>query len=438
MKDKYDLYMEEALQPTMEPDSALNERIIAESKKSKRKFNRKVVFYFAKAAVAAVILVIFAPKAVNAAEFFKEKYFVTKHSISTGDPEYVNDDWLMEKGEELSVEDVQHEDGDSSVNWLSKKVERFSGNATLTSFYYDDYSKALADSGHDNLFDTKYETQNATYSFLETSSNDVKSLDADLVYFDKTFHVTQESFIGNVESNRAHSIVLQNTGNVRTYEAKSGEKFTLVDENRKDGDTEKIRTYTMIAYGKVVGYLSFEEFSEAEIQSVLNSIRFPQETMNTESNADVRHLFEDENGYYIAITKGELKQGKSVSMDVNVFSDECEKENVYKFKIEISKSLYIGAYDYQNEYFDLGFYTPNYIASIGDNEALDALIEICVVDINDDKKKEAIVSYGSPEGHMNSDVYELTSDKETGKISFQIIGRAHGEGSVSKADIKLN
>ncbi len=275
MKDKYDLYMEAALQPVIEPDLELNRKIITESMKSTGKGKKKLIYGFAKVAVAVIALVVVAPTVVIAAEQIVEKYFVTEHTISTGNPEYVDDASIATAAaeeEEVTVEQLEDEEGNSSVNWTSKHVECVNGFATNTYYDYEYYETGIADSGLDNWFNTTYKTRSAYYVLIETDDYTVKSVSAEFAYHDGTFCVEQSVMSGNVISDCANSIALQNTGNVRTYESISGKQFKLVDEIRKNGDTETVTTYVMIAYDQYFGYLSFKGLSETDIYEILDTV----------------------------------------------------------------------------------------------------------------------------------------------------------------------
>lgn len=267
MKDRMDILLEKALQPEFEPETELNNKIFEAMKT--RKANKAA--RYTKVAVMILGGVLLSSTAVYAANLIIEKVFVTEHTISVGNPEYVDDAAIAaDDGSNAQVDTLSEEKGNENVNWESKKVEKVNNFATNTYYEYSDFQKALTDSKLPNWFNKTYETvNNATYVVSEFDGAKSEELAAEFSHGNGTFFMSVSIMTGNVAEDVAHSLQLKNTGNERTYASAMGQEFTLVDEKREDGT---VVTYVFIVYDSYFGYISFSEMTEEEIHQILDTV----------------------------------------------------------------------------------------------------------------------------------------------------------------------
>ena len=93
----------------------------------------------------------------------------------------------------------------------------------------------------------------------------------------KTVFVSQSKAEGIAE-NAAYSVIMNKTSNERSYTSKSGIEFTLVDDiEAKVGGTESgVSTFVMIAYGKYVNYIRFDNMTDDEIHDIMDKVIIPE------------------------------------------------------------------------------------------------------------------------------------------------------------------
>lgn len=292
MKDNMDILLEKALTPDMEPGTELNNKILNGSKERKKHMGYKL------AKVAAVLLgvALASPLAIYAAEVFKNKVTVTDHAVSVGNPDYIIDEAIAEPLEDIPVEKVDHVEGDDTVNWLYKDVEKHNEVNIVTSYTYETYEQALADANMANWFSKSYELNGyAYYSILEFGENIEYSIDAEFKYNQGVFSITNSRMTGNVADDMAYSIGLSNTGNIRNYTSPSGMEFTLVDETTEDEDGKVVKTYVIISYDDYNGFIEFVNLSEEEIHQILDTMLFAVEDDEIQENPEEEITEEPEN-----------------------------------------------------------------------------------------------------------------------------------------------
>ncbi|MGN0394938.1 MAG: hypothetical protein ACI4EF_06210, partial [Coprococcus sp.] len=119
MKDDMDILLENALKPDFEPDKELNEKILGSIGHRKSSKTFKVL----RAAAAIVAIICVSSIGVYAASQIIRKVFVTDHSISVGNPDYLYDDEMNSMEEEVTIENIGHEEGADNVNWITKDVQ---------------------------------------------------------------------------------------------------------------------------------------------------------------------------------------------------------------------------------------------------------------------------------------------------------------------------
>ncbi len=278
MKDNMDHLLKKAFPANMEASADLNADILAKAGQSRKK-TKKAGFALAGAAAIILAVLCVTPVGVYATNLIIEKVFVTEHTISVGNPEYVVDEDIYNHSEEVEVSDLGYEEGDESVNWLTKRVNVVNGYATNTYYTYADYATALLDAKLDNWFNKTYENaESVTYVITETSDTVTYDVTVWYPYGDGTFHFSESIMTGNVAEDMAYSLSLRNTGNKRDYISPISDiEFTLVDEITEDEDSERVRTYVVIAYDEYHGYICFEDLTEDEIHEILDTVVIPSD-----------------------------------------------------------------------------------------------------------------------------------------------------------------
>ncbi len=270
MEDRIDILIEKSLQFDFEPDKEINERILGCANHRRK---NGVLFHLPRVAVAAIAIICMGSVGVYAATNIIKKVFITDHSISVGNSEYVDDAVIALPEEDVKTENVGHEEGGENVKWISKDVQVVNDYATNTYYKYKDYKTALQDAGFDNWFGTSYEnTENVIYVVTETEATVDRCINADFSYGEGSFHVCEEIMTGNIAEDVAHSIKIENTNNKRDYTSASGQVFTLVDQITADGAEQKIMTFVMVAYDDYFGYIAFENLKDEEIYKILDTV----------------------------------------------------------------------------------------------------------------------------------------------------------------------
>lgn len=270
MRDKIDILIEKSFQLDFEPDREINEKILAGREHNSVKGK---AFNLPKVAVIIIAVICMGSVGVYAANHIIRKVFVTEHSISVGNPEYVDDAAIASPEEAVTTENVMHEEGDANVKWISKDVQIVNGYATNTYYAYKDYETAFTDAKMDNWFRISYENaENVIYVITETEDTVEHCINANFLYDEGSFFVCEETMTGNIAEDVANSIMLENTNNQREYTSASGETFTLVDQITVDGDEKQTKTFVMVAYDNYFGYISFENLGDEKIHEILDTV----------------------------------------------------------------------------------------------------------------------------------------------------------------------
>lgn len=271
MKDDMDILLEKALQPNVAPCRDLNEKILR-SMGDKRK--NRAAFKLTRVAAVVIAILCVGSVGVYAANYILKKAIVTDHTLSVGNPDYIDDGAIASPEDAVTTENMGHEEGDETVNWITKDVQVVNGYATNTYYAYGDYETALLDSGLDNWFNTVYENdENVIYCVTETEDVMYYSIDAIFNYGRGTFSICESVITGNIAEDMAYSVSLQNTHNKRMYTSESGQEFTLVDEIIEDENGEHITTYVVIAYGDYYGSISFKNLTDDDIYQILDTVK---------------------------------------------------------------------------------------------------------------------------------------------------------------------
>ncbi len=274
MKDKMDNLLKEALQPNEVPSAELNASILENAKQTRRK---NVWYNVPKVAVAVLVFALLCPIGVYATNLLLKQVMVTDHTMTVGNTEYYDEKDIMDAmrfDEEVKVEQISHEEGNSDVKWLTKDVEKLDGSVTSTSYRYDDYKALLADSKMPNWFSKDYELMaKAIYTNSKDDTMEIDSIDVWFNYGEGQFCLSITKMVKGYAEDVTHSLCLSNTGNKRTYKNADGVEFTLVDEVWKEEDTTITETYVVIAYDEYYGHINFEGLTEDEMHEVLDSVK---------------------------------------------------------------------------------------------------------------------------------------------------------------------
>lgn len=272
MKDNMDKLLEKAFTPEYEPAPELNEKILAQAKQNRKK--KSLAAQLPKVAAIVIALGCITPVGVYATNYLINNVLVTEHGISVGQTEFVDDAELAEPWEEVEVQDVSVEEGGANDKWSEKKVQKI-GDVTNTYYTYETYETAIIEAGLDNWFNKVYEGDGYV-TYVYTDSADYKAHEVGAFFYvgEKMFSVSQSMRPGVDHTQGVHSLVLQKTANQRTYTARSGKEYVLVDETEGD---HAGATYVVIAYGEYFGYLSFKDMTEDEIHQILDTVVVPVE-----------------------------------------------------------------------------------------------------------------------------------------------------------------
>lgn len=241
--DHFDNMMRESLAPSFTPGEELKEKILSGRKEKKK---AKVSQIPKIAAIAAAVVVV-SSLSVFAGIRYYESVLVTKHAISVGNPDYVDDEALanIDPNEPASPE------------------------YSTTSEEYDTYSEAKEKTGLGFDFTSDFELiDKAAHSVTTGPDYKCDELDASFKYGKGSFWACYSVTTGNIAEDAAFSVYMKNTSNKRYHESPNGNVFTLVDE--VDGD--KVSTYVMVCYDDVDGYIKFEYLTDEQIGEVLDAI----------------------------------------------------------------------------------------------------------------------------------------------------------------------
>ncbi len=270
IKDDMDILLEEALKPDISPSRETNQKIL--NKGAKCENHRRLVFVLARVVAIFIAVICVGSMGVYAASRLIKKAFVSEHAISTGPLDDDDDAAIAADEEAVQIKEVSHEDGDETVKWITKDVQILNGNITNTYYTYEEYATAVSDAGLDNWFSKTYEnTASATYVVTEAEDFKEYCVDSCILYHDGSFFVSESVIRGNVSGDERHSIKIENKNNERKYTAASGYEFTLVDEITEDEAGRLVTTVVMVAYDDYFGYISFNNLTEKEIHSILDT-----------------------------------------------------------------------------------------------------------------------------------------------------------------------
>ncbi len=215
-----------------------------------------------------------APVGVYATNYLINNVLGTEHGISVGEVEYVDDAELAEPWEDVKVDDISDVEGGPNDKWTRKQVQKI-GDTTNTYYTYETYETAITEAGLDNWFNKVYEGDGYV-TYVHTDSVDFKEHEVGAFFYvgEKSFFVSEAKRPDVDHAQGTHSLIFQKTANQRTYTAKSGKEYVLVDETAGD---HKGETFVLIAYGEYFGYISFDGMTDDEIHQILDTVVVPKE-----------------------------------------------------------------------------------------------------------------------------------------------------------------
>lgn len=278
MSDKIDGLIKKSFEMNFEPGMDINKKILEEVEHRKKS---RMLLSLSRVAVIIIAIIFMGSVGVYASNHIFKKGFVTEHSVSVGNPDYVDDAAIVSSEESVVTESVGHEEGNKNVRWISKDVQTVNGYATNTYYAYKDYETAVLDSGLDNWFNKSYENaEDVIYVVTETEDTVIHCINANFLYGEGNFYIDEEIMSGNIAEDAAHSVCLQNTNNERTYTSASGQAFTLVDEITANDNQKKTIIFVMVAYDDYFGYISFENLKDKEIHKILDTVKLQDKSMD--------------------------------------------------------------------------------------------------------------------------------------------------------------
>ncbi len=233
------------------------------------------------ATVTLAVLAVGSATVYAGAEVLK-KIFYTEHTLSTGNPDYVRDEWFETETPEPEVEQIGGEISDGTEKWITKSTEIL-GSYTNDIYIYSTYEDAVADTGMKLWFDTlPGEVTDVTYTYAYCDNDYAKFIDVVAEYNGSEYYLTEEIWGGNVADDVGYSLQFENKQNERVYTNANGIVFNIADdvvqdeqfdENGESVYVTRVRSTTMILDGDYYGNMVFDDMSEDDIHYILDQIK---------------------------------------------------------------------------------------------------------------------------------------------------------------------
>lgn len=291
--------LQKALTPDMEPTAELNDRILNATITKKKKKSYSMITKVAAVALSIALatpVVAFAAEKINDYIKMRDAY-ITDDSISMGNPDYMVPEDTSTTEDEVVSTNLGRVEGTENDKWLYMEEVQLSNSIKNTFYYYDDYQKAIEDSGLDKWFNAEFEVcyegyygGDVRYCIVDWDDYHSYEVQGTLKYNDGYFHVNESRAEGNVAEDYAYTVPISNRDNVREYVNKAGVGFALVDSSRTMSDGEElISTVVVIRYGLYSGSIEFYNLSEEEIHEILDTLTVSNDsyTSNTATDSDV-------------------------------------------------------------------------------------------------------------------------------------------------------
>lgn len=290
--------LQKALTPDMEPTAELNDRILNATITKKKKKPYSMITKVAAVALGIALatpVVAFAAEKINDYIKMRDAY-ITDDSVSMGNPDYMVPEDTSTTEDEVVSTNLGRVEGTENDKWLYMEEVQLSNSIKNTFYYYDDYQKAIEDSGLDKWFNAEFEVcyegyygGDVRYCIVDWDDYHSYEVQGTLKYNDGYFHVNESRAEGNVAEDYAYTVPISNRDNVREYVNKAGVGFALVDSSRTMSDGEElISTVVVIRYGLYSGSIEFYNLSEEEIHEILDTLTVSNDsyTSNTATDSD--------------------------------------------------------------------------------------------------------------------------------------------------------
>ncbi|MCR5368667.1 hypothetical protein SAMN05660484_02273 [Eubacterium ruminantium] len=284
--NEFDEFMHMSLAPHLKPDDKLNSQIIEQANKkkdNKSKVKKSNINFFLRAAIVFIAFMVIGSTGVYAAKKLgKNKETVVKdnHIISGNNVnDYDRTDLPDNDHETLVSKNYDRVYGGENDNWIFMDETLLNNVYRTKTYTYDDYLKALYDSGFENWFnfDIKPIENYCCYSITvdEKFDTEERMLDVSFYYHDGVVSFNQNLRPATHDPDGLFMVQVDNPENTRVYNTEN-ETFTLVDSvNSKDGLKD---TYVNINYEDYYGYIIFYNLSEDEIHEVLDNVELKSKT----------------------------------------------------------------------------------------------------------------------------------------------------------------
>ena len=252
-KMNIDELLKDGLIPEFEPGDELNGKVMEKITAAKNRthvtpIKKSKVSSLAKIIAAACSVVIAGAVGTYAASVFITKPEVTGQGIYIGNSKYISDKTFESAG-----------NSDAPASGYKTKTKE-----------YDTYEEAYKAAGFGVLLEGDYKLTGKVETSVTTGPDGYKDMIISAEYSCEqgAFRTVFTKLTGNVASDAALVIQLDNTSNKREYTAKGGTAFTLIDEIHND----ETRTYVMIKSEGYYGYIRFENLTDDQIHKILDSV----------------------------------------------------------------------------------------------------------------------------------------------------------------------
>ena len=256
-----------ALTPVFQADVETDQAIIDGSKSIRKPMKYKVF----KVAALILIFVVLGAGTVYAGRRIFNQIIVTDHAISVGKPTNTTREDIENAESHAGETRLSMEDAAPGDKWLRKEVKDLEGLIN-TYYFYEDYETALCDIGLANIFSGMLEKAGEVQYVV--GERDGKTVSLWLLAnfrfengWVRLFEYMDKKENENLSEGNGfrHSLILDETENIRQYISNTGREYTLVDSNGT--------SYVMISYENIAITLSFTELKEEGIRQVLDMLQ---------------------------------------------------------------------------------------------------------------------------------------------------------------------
>ncbi|MBO7452824.1 MAG: hypothetical protein J6U54_21035 [Clostridiales bacterium] len=256
--DRFDAMMREAIGPSVSPSEELNNKIVYEAAKMKIGEGNTAKRSHARLGIVPIVLIVLLVASVGVSagvivgkKIYSNGFVITEHAVSSGNESYVIDEAIANTDIEETA-DPKYTTEDES---------------------FDSYEELLDKADYGIRFTEEYPLLH-TANYSVTKGPDIVFFDsnASFRYARGKFEVFISVAEGNIADDAAFSIAMHSTSNTREYQASTGQNYTLVDDTFED----KVKTYVIIEFGNMDGYLTFTDLTDDDIHHVLDTVIVPE------------------------------------------------------------------------------------------------------------------------------------------------------------------